>query len=100
MPSGALSSRHAELDVCTSVEMANAVNHAGNEVVAKVWQFGCKGDWAYLWADVNAGPNTISVTNVLAWRADLNEWRSVDRGVVCRPELLPAEVYTNGCFSN
>ena len=55
---------------------------------------------AEVWADVTAGPNTIGVTDVLVWRADLGEWRSVDRATVCREELLPSTIYRHGCFSN
>ena len=80
--------------------MRDGMNHAGRDVVVKVWQFGCEGRWAYVWADVAAGPNAIGVTNVMLWRAELLEWRSVDRAIVCREELLPSLVYRQGCFSN
>lgn len=95
-----LTSRHASEAQCTEQAMADGINHAGSDVVTKVWQFGCRDDWAYVWADVAAGPTSIGVTNVLAWRADLNEWRSVDRAVVCTPAVLPTEIYKQGCFSN
>ena len=85
---------------CSAAAMRDGINHAGRDVVATVWQFGCEGRWAYVWADVAAGPNTIGVTDVVVWRADLREWRSVDRATVCREELLPSTIYRLGCFSN
>jgi hypothetical protein len=85
---------------CSATALRDGINHAGRDVVTKVWQFGCVGRWAYVWADVAAGPNAIGVTDVMVWRADIAEWRSVDRAVVCREELLPTLVYRQGCFSN
>ena len=85
---------------CSAAAMRDGINHAGRDVVTSVWQFGCEGRWAYVWADVAAGPNTIGVTDVLVWRADLSEWRSVDRATVCHEELLPSTIYRQGCFSN
>lgn len=85
---------------CTSAAMRDGINHAGHEVVTRVWQFGCEGRWAYVWADVAAGPTSIGVTDVMRWRADLSEWRSVDRLTVCRTDILPDVIYRKGCFSN
>jgi hypothetical protein len=90
----------APSESCSATAMRDGINHAGRDVVTRVWEFGCEGKWAYVWADVAAGPNAIGITDVMVWRADLSEWRSVDRAVVCREELLPTEIYRKGCFSN
>ena len=99
-PKAQLTSFTAPPGSCTAGAMRDGINSAGHDVVIKVWQFGCEGSWAYVWADVAAGPNAIGVTNVMRWRADLAMWLSVDRVTVCRPEVLPAEIYHKGCFSN
>ena len=99
-PKAQLTSFTAPAGSCTAGAMRDGINSAGHDVVTKVWQFGCEGSWAYVWADVAAGPHSIGVTNVMRWRADLAMWLSVDRVTVCRPEVLPAAIYRKGCFSN
>ena len=91
---------HATATHCTASAMSEGVNHVGSGRVVSVQKFGCVDNWAFLWADVATGPVTIGVTNVMQWRPDLAEWRSVDRMVVCRPDFLPEIVYRQGCFSN
>jgi hypothetical protein len=98
--SGDIIVRHATAKFCSATSLSDGVNEAGDSRVVAVQKFGCVGDWAFLWADVTAGLTTIGVTNVMRWRPDLNGWRSVDRMVVCRPDVLPEIVYRQGCFSN
>ena len=91
---------HATEFQCTALTLSDGVNHVGSARVVSVQKFGCVDNWAFLWADVATGSVTIGVTNVMQWRPDLAEWRSVDRMVVCRPDFLPEIIYRQGCFSN
>ena len=96
----AMQSSVAAPEECTAQSVANGVNAAGSRRVVVVAAYGCEGSWAYLWADVNIGTETIGVTMVLKWRPDLNQWRPTDRSVTCLEGLLAETVYRQGCFSN
>jgi len=98
--SSAMQSSVAAPEECTAQSVVNGVNAAGSSRVVVVAAYGCEGSWAYLWADVNIGSETIGVTMVLKWRPDLNQWRPTNRSVTCVEGLLPETVYRQGCFSN
>ena len=98
--SSAMQSSVAAPEECTAQSVVNGVNAAGSSRVVVVAAYGCEGSWAYLWADVNVGTETIGVTMVLKWRPDLNQWRPTDRSVTCVEGHLPETVYRQGCFSN
>lgn len=85
---------------CTASALADGINNSGLAQVKSVSAFGCEESWAYLWADVTAGTQTIGVTVVLKWRPDVNGWRPTDRVVTCVKGVLPETIYTQGCFSN
>jgi|GEM_PF-2842906 len=85
---------------CASQSLADGVNAAGVARVVAVTGFACEGSWAYLWADMNVGTETIGVTMVLKWRPDLNSWWPTDRAVTCVEGRLPETIYRQGCFSN
>ena len=96
----ALQSSVAAPSSCTAASVADGVNNAGLAQVVSVSALGCEESWAYLWADITAGSETIGVTVVLKWRPDLNGWRPTDRVVTCVKGVLPEVIYTQGCFSN
>ncbi|MEI8148108.1 MAG: hypothetical protein WCG62_03405 [Actinomycetes bacterium] len=98
--SSATQSSIAAPESCAAQLLTDGVNAAGSARVVAVTRFACEGSWAYLWADVNVGTETIGVTMVLKWRPDLNSWWPTDRAVTCVEGLLPETIYRPGCFSN
>ena len=87
-------------ETCTAQTVADGLNAAGKAKVVVVTAFACEGPWAYLWADVEAGSETIGVTVVLKWRPDRKNWWPTDRVVTCVKGLMPETIYLQGCFSN
>ena len=87
-------------ETCTAQTVADGLDAAGKAKVVVVTAFACEGPWAYMWADVEAGSETIGVTVVLKWRPDLNNWWPTDRVVTCVKGVMPELIYRQGCFSN
>jgi len=65
-----------------------------------VSQYACDNGWAYVWANIGSGPAQVSVTEVLHFNALSGEWRFARRQDVCKPTILPSDIYRKGCFSN
>jgi hypothetical protein len=87
-------------EVCTAQTLADGLNAAGQAKVVVATAFACEGPWAYLWADVTAGSETIGVTVVLKWRPDRSSWWPTDRVVTCVKGVMPELIFRQGCFSN
>jgi len=84
---------------CSSNALSQAVNGAFR--VMSVQNFGCAGDFAYLWATVGTNEaDAIGVTEVLKFRPSTQHWVLVSREKYCHPSTLPAFIYKQGCFSN
>lgn len=66
--------------------------------VVSVQDFGCEGDWAYLWATVGVTPNEFSVTELMSYTS--SAWRAASRATYCHAGMLPDVVYHRACFSN
>lgn len=66
-----------------------------------VQNFGCEGQFAYLWATVGTNSvDAIGVTEVLRFKSATQNWTIVSRQKYCHPHDLPTFVYRLGCFSN
>ena len=76
--------------------MGALTSHLTN--VASVQDYGCAGDWAYLWATLAVSTNQISVTELMSYAS--GAWRPVSRAAFCHPGVLPEPVYHRACFSN
>ncbi len=63
-------------------------------------QFACENGWAYAWANIGTGPTEVSVTEVLRFNTAAGDWKFALRHDVCKPTMLPSEIYQKGCFSN
>ncbi len=63
-------------------------------------QYACDNGWAYAWANIGSGPSEVSVTEVLHFNAVSGAWNFARRQDVCKPTILPREIYLKGCFSN
>jgi hypothetical protein len=84
---------------CTPHSLSGAAN--GSFHVMSVDNFGCAGDFAFLWATVGTNEtDAIGVTEVLRFSPTTERWAFVSRQKYCHPTLLPYEVYRQGCFSN
>lgn len=70
------------------------------EALQSVSQYGCEGEWAYMWATIGTGPGEVGVTEVLHYDALSGAWRLAQRQYVCKPTILPSVIYRQGCFSN
>ena len=65
-----------------------------------VSQYACENGWAYVWANIGSGPSEVSVTEVLHFNAPSGTWTFARRQDVCKPTILPRDIYLKGCFSN
>jgi hypothetical protein len=84
---------------CSSNALSEGVNGAFR--VISVQNFGCAGNFAYLWATVGTNNvNAIGVTEVLHFKIPTQRWALVSRAKFCHPHDLPTFVYRQGCFSN
>ena len=84
---------------CTPSSLS-AADH-GSFHVMSVDNFGCAGDFAFLWATVGTTEaNAIGVTEVLRFSPRSERWSFVSRAKYCHRTTLPYEVYRQGCFSN
>ena len=68
--------------------------------LSSLTQFACESGWAYAWANIGAGPSEVSVTEVLRFNPVAGVWQFARRRDVCKPTILPSEIYLKGCFSN
>lgn len=84
---------------CSAHALSEGVNGAFR--VMSVQNFGCAGDFAYLWATVGTNEtDAIGVTEVLRFKFPTQRWSLVSRAKFCHPLDLPTFVYRLGCFSN
>jgi hypothetical protein len=84
---------------CSTAALSEGVNGAFR--VMSVQNFGCAGNFAYLWATVGTNEtNAIGVTEVLKFTPSTQRWTLVSRLKYCHPGDLPTLVYRQGCFSN
>jgi hypothetical protein len=82
---------------CTTSALGRAF---GQLRLSSIQNFGCEGEWAYVWATVGTGAHAIGVTEVLAFHTTSQRWRFVSRSLDCKASILPSVIYHRGCFSN
>ena len=83
---------------CTTAALARAFD--GQFHLSSIQNYGCEGEWAYVWATVGTGEDAIGVTEVLAYDAKSARWALVSRALDCKATILPSVIYRQGCFSN
>lgn len=83
---------------CTTATLGRAFD--GQFHLASIQNYGCEGEWAYMWATVGTGEEAIGVTQVLAYDAASGRWAIVSRATDCKATILPSVIYRQGCFSN
>jgi hypothetical protein len=83
---------------CTTSALGQAFDDQFH--LASIQNFGCEGEWAYVWATIGTGEQAIGVTEVLAYDAPSGRWAIVSRAVDCKASILPGVIYHQGCFSN
>jgi hypothetical protein len=83
---------------CTTTALGEAFG--GQFHLSSIQNYGCEGDWAFVWATVGTGEHAIGVTEVLAYNSTTQRWAFVSRSVDCKATILPSIVYRQGCFSN
>jgi hypothetical protein len=65
-----------------------------------VQSFGCKGDFAYMWATIGTGVHEIGVTETLQYDDRTSKWKNASREHYCVQRRMPAYVWYWGCNSN
>lgn len=80
---------------CNAAVLTSSLNS-----VQSVASYGCDGHWAYVWANVNAGSNVVSVTELLHYVEASGVWMAVPRSQYCDPSMLSPIVYHRACQSN
>jgi len=83
---------------CTTTALGQAFN--GQFHLSSIQNYGCEGDWAFVWATVGTGEHAIGVTEVLTYDSTTQRWAFVSRAADCKATILPSIVYRQGCFSN
>ncbi len=83
---------------CTTGALGDAFG--GQLRLSSIQNFGCEGDWAYVWATVGTGAHAIGVTEVLGYSSARSRWHFVSRATDCKASILPGVIYRQGCFSN
>jgi hypothetical protein len=83
---------------CTGAALSSALS--GPLRVQSVQNYGCEGQWAFLWATVGPVAHEIGVTELLRYSDRNARWSAVPRGRYCTPAVLPTYVYRLACFSN
>ncbi len=68
--------------------------------VDSVSNFGCIGDYAFLWATVGSGPGEVGVTELLAYNTSAGVWQNALRATYCTGSALPAYIEQEACNSN
>lgn len=83
---------------CTATALGQAFD--GQFHLSSIQNYGCEGEWAFVWATVGTGERAIGVTEVLAYNATTQLWAFASRSVDCKASILPSVIYRQGCFSN
>jgi hypothetical protein len=83
---------------CTTATLGQAFD--GQFHLSSIQNYGCEGQWAFVWATVGSGEEAIGVTEVLAYSNAAQRWAIVSRATDCKASILPSVVYRQGCFSN
>ena len=83
---------------CSASSLAAAF--AGPLQLDSIDHFGCEGSWAFTWATIGTEPHKVGVTEVLHFNTVTSSWNFASRATLCKPEVLPPDVYRLGCFSN
>jgi hypothetical protein len=83
---------------CTTATLGQAF--AGQFHLSSIQNYGCEGQWAFVWATVGTGEQAIGVTEVLNFSSGAQRWSIVSRATDCKASILPSVVYRQGCFSN
>jgi hypothetical protein len=68
--------------------------------VDSVSNFGCVGDYGYLWATVGSGPAEVGVTELLVYSNTAGVWENALRANYCGDNVLPAYIEQQACNSN
>ena len=66
--------------------------------VISVQNYGCEGNWAYVWATVGNSQHSVSVTELEEFQP--LGWLLVDRAIYCKDSVVPKKIRTLGCNSN
>ena len=82
---------------CTTSTLGRAF---GALKLESIQNFGCEGQWAFVWATVGTGVHAIGVTEVLSFNVARARWSIVSRATDCKASILPSVIYRQGCFSN
>lgn len=83
---------------CSASQLSAA--YRGPLHVDSVENFGCVGNWAFLWATIGSGVQEVSVTEVLQYDARTSAWHNAPRLRYCGHGVLPHYVDRWGCHSN
>ena len=68
--------------------------------VDSVSNFGCVGDYGYLWATVGSGPAEVGVTELLVYNTGASAWENALRANYCTGNVLPSYIKQQACNSN
>ena len=68
--------------------------------VDSVSNFGCVGNYAYLWATVGTEPAEVGVTELLVYNTTAGVWENALRANYCEGSALPAYIEQQACNSN
>lgn len=98
--SGASEKSTPTFDPSTCAAPALSAAFTGALRVTAVASYACEDGWAYLWATIGTGEHAVGVTEVVHLDAVSDEWRVSSRLKVCKPGVMPAFIYRQGCFSN
>jgi hypothetical protein len=66
--------------------------------VLSVQNFGCEGNWAYVWATIGDSQHSVSVTELEEWQP--LGWLMVNRLTYCSTTNVPKKIRTLACHSN
>jgi hypothetical protein len=83
---------------CTSTALGRAFD--AHYHLSSIQNFGCEGNWAFVWATVGTGEYAFGVTEVMEFHATSSQWSLVSRATDCKATILPSVIYHQGCFSN
>ncbi len=66
--------------------------------VISVGNYGCEGNWAYVWATIGDSQHSVSVTELEQFQP--LGWLMVNRATYCKDSAVPKKIRTLGCNSN
>ena len=66
--------------------------------VISVQNYGCEGNWAYVWATIGNSQHSVSVTELEQFQP--LGWLMVNRSTYCKDSAVPKKIRTLGCNSN